>query len=321
MDPQTGDATEKLSRREIALIMCDELAALGLKPSLRLLRSKGLHGSDTDVQADVNYWYGKLLAQHTANSRADAIPTLLREQMLALWDAANSLAKEAFSEAETAIRSEAENKILKAQEAANLAEQQTAEHAKTIRSLEAQLKQSAELAQKTRDSLTSCEARLQNALQEVATNKHSVAALQLQLTTTTEQWRQQLESSQNSARALLEQAERSHANEQQRLLNEMQMSSERYRDLEKRSLSEVDNARQQLKKAEAENRATAKQLAQVTQRLEATIAKQATQQSELKAALATNRQLQKELTTERRRAEQKDRKQGKLDAANRKSKQ
>ena len=135
MDPQTGDATEKLSRREIALSMCDELAALGLKPSLRLLRSKGLHGSDTDVQADVNYWYGKLLAQHTANSRADAIPTLLREQMLALWDAANTLAKEAFSEAETAIRSEAEDKILKAQEAANLAEQKTAEHKKLLASI------------------------------------------------------------------------------------------------------------------------------------------------------------------------------------------
>ena len=89
-------------RREFTWQACDALAAAGRKPSIASVREWTLahhgrkQGSDTDTQADINAWYGLLLALKQEKQTVAGLPDDVAALARGLWIKANEAASDAL---------------------------------------------------------------------------------------------------------------------------------------------------------------------------------------------------------------------------------
>ncbi|MBC7513455.1 MAG: DNA-binding protein [Herminiimonas sp.] len=89
-------------RREFTWQACDALAAAGRKPSIASVREWTLahhgrkQGSDTDTQADINAWYGLLLALKQEKQTVAGLPDDIAALARGLWIRANEAANDAL---------------------------------------------------------------------------------------------------------------------------------------------------------------------------------------------------------------------------------
>jgi len=100
------------ARRELTWLACDALAALGRKPSIASVREWTTinhgrkQGSDTDTQADINAWYGVLLAmkkeQHAIAGMPESVAALAHQ----LWIKATQAAIESLAAQRSALDAE-----------------------------------------------------------------------------------------------------------------------------------------------------------------------------------------------------------------------
>ncbi len=101
------------NRTQLVWGTCDELAAEGTKPTMRLVRARGkMRGSDADIQADVNTWFTKTFEQITLARQADPIPDALKKAMTILWSVATAEAAATFN----GQREDMEKRLAAAQE-------------------------------------------------------------------------------------------------------------------------------------------------------------------------------------------------------------
>lgn len=88
--------TAKKTRREAVWEVCDQLSAQGIKPSLRSVKMHYPRGSDTDVQKDVNGWFENVFAQYARRRVIPALPDSVVQAMEAFWETASVEADRQF---------------------------------------------------------------------------------------------------------------------------------------------------------------------------------------------------------------------------------
>lgn len=236
-------------RREAVWAVCDQLSAQGLKPSLRSVKMHYPRGSDTDVQKDVNGWYEHVFMQHARRRVIPALPDAVVRAMESFWETASLEADSQFvkaREAHETIQEElraqldaARAEAVEAKAAASKAEQEGVD-------LRLELSHRATLLEKAGKDITGlrreldelrrhAQKREQDQHDEITRNKD---AHESNLKAQREDFELQVK--------LVREAGAQQAEEHQRALSR---SNEHYRDLERRSLVEVDTVRTQLKAA------------------------------------------------------------------------
>ena len=242
---QAGSKT----RREAVWEVCDQLSAQGMKPSLRSVKMHYPRGSDTDVQKDVNAWYEFVFTQYARRRVIPALPDTVVKAMEAFWETASVEADSQFvKERETheAIRAEMKDKLESAlselgqvKAAASKSEQDNVDlrlelsHRTTLLT---EAEKEIEGLRRDLDELRRhIQKREQDLLEEMARAK---AAHERALTYQREDFEAQVK--------LVREAATQQAADHQRA---MTRADEHYRDLERRSLVEVDAMRTQLKTA------------------------------------------------------------------------
>lgn len=236
-------------RREAVWAVCDQLSAQGLKPSLRSVKMHYPRGSDTDVQKDVNGWYEYVFMQHARRRVIPALPDAVVRAMESFWETASLEADGALvkaRESHETIRAELEAQldaaraeIAEAKVAASKAEQESVDlrlelsHRATL--LESLEKDVTGLRRELDELRRNAQKREQDQHDEIT---RAQGAHALNLKTQREDFELQVK--------VMREAGMQQAEEYQRALAR---SNEHYRDLERRSLVEVDAARTQLKTA------------------------------------------------------------------------
>lgn len=236
-------------RREAVWAVCDQLSAQGLKPSLRSVKMHYPRGSDTDVQKDVNGWYEYVFMQHARRRVIPALPDAVVRAMESFWETASLEADGALvkaRESHETIRAELEAQldaaraeIAEAKVAASKAEQESVDlrlelsHRATL--LESVEKDVTGLRRELDELRRNAQKREQDQHDEIT---RAQGAHALNLKTQREDFELQVK--------VMREAGMQQAEEYQRALAR---SNEHYRDLERRSLVEVDAARTQLKTA------------------------------------------------------------------------
>lgn len=236
-------------RREAVWAVCDQLSAQGLKPSLRSVKMHYPRGSDTDVQKDVNGWYEHVFMQHARRRVIPALPDAVVRAMESFWETASLEADGALvkaRESHETIRAELEAQldaaraqIAEAKVAASKAEQESVDlrlelsHRATL--LESVEKDVTGLRRELDELRRNAQKREQDQHDEIT---RAQGAHALNLKTQREDFELQVK--------VMREAGMQQAEEYQRALAR---SNEHYRDLERRSLVEVDAARTQLKTA------------------------------------------------------------------------
>ena len=236
-------------RREAVWAVCDQLSAQGLKPSLRSVKMHYPRGSDTDVQKDVNGWYEYVFMQHARRRVIPALPDAVVRAMESFWETASLEADGALvkaRESHETIRAELEAQldaaraeIAEAKVAASKAEQESVDlrlelsHRATL--LESLEKDVTGLRRELDELRRNAQKREQDQHDEIT---RAQGAHALNLKTQHEDFELQVK--------VMREAGMQQAEEYQRALAR---SNEHYRDLERRSLVEVDAARTQLKTA------------------------------------------------------------------------
>ncbi|MES2831801.1 MAG: DNA-binding protein [Pseudomonadota bacterium] len=101
-------------RKELTWLACDAIAAGGRKPSIASVREWTIvnhgrkQGSDTDTQADINAWYGVLLAMKQQTQVIAGLPESVAELARQLWIKASDAALEGLSVQRKAVDAELE---------------------------------------------------------------------------------------------------------------------------------------------------------------------------------------------------------------------
>lgn len=114
-------------RRELTWLACDALAVSGRKPSIASVREWTIvnhgrkQGSDTDTQADINAWYGVLLAMKQENHAVAGLPEEIAALARQLWLRATDAATDGLATQRIAVDAE----LTKAQLATTAADQAT----------------------------------------------------------------------------------------------------------------------------------------------------------------------------------------------------
>lgn len=237
------------NRREAVWDVCNQLSAQGMKPSLRSVKMHYPRGSDTDVQKDVNAWYEFVFTQFARRRVIPALPDAVVKAMEAFWETASVEADSQFvkeREAHESIRAEMKDKLESAlselgqiKAAASKSEQDNVDlrlelsHRSTLlteaeKEIEGQRRDIEELRRHVQN-------REQDLLNEMA---RANDAHERSLTYQREDFEAQVK--------LVREAASHQTAEHQRAMNR---ADEHYRDLERRSLVEVDAMRTQLKGA------------------------------------------------------------------------
>lgn len=111
-------------RRELTWLACDALAAAGRKPAIASVREWTLshhgrkQGSDTDTQADINAWYGVLLALKQEQLTVAGLPDDVAQLARSLWLKANEAARDNLHLERAAMDAELQNAQAREQAAA-----------------------------------------------------------------------------------------------------------------------------------------------------------------------------------------------------------
>ena len=292
------------TRRELVFEGCNTLAAKGLKPSLRLVRSLDVRGSDTDVQADVNAWFDQVLKGYSLSLKEDSIPALLRNTLTALWSQALSEATDTFSVKRT-------------------------EWQQQIHDLENALKDSANSLQLERDGRIHAEnlaEGLQKSLTQKTNENGSLAVLSSTLKQKVEDLEIQNRAQANSTQALIVKHEKAlddlaretraqidglekrhradtKLNQEQHeariheMKTQMELAESRYRALEERSLRELDTMRVHVSNVTSAHAKLGQELKEVQKLLKEEQLKSARHEIELRMKTDSLEQANKELAS------------------------
>lgn len=249
MSAGTEDTVKK-TRREAVWEVCDQLSAQGIKPSLRAVKMHYPRGSDTDVQKDVNGWFEHVFAQHARRRAIPSLPDSVVQAMEAFWavaceDAAAAWAAERaeYDRNMSVARGDldvAQGKVSQLVAAAELA-------ARELSALRAQVSD-------YKEGSVRLEKELEHARQELHALTHRAEIREQDLLAELKRSREahdraliaQRDDFETQVR-LVREAAAQQASDHQR---EMAKADAHYRDLESRSLLEIDATRQRLKGAE-----------------------------------------------------------------------
>ena len=91
-----------MPRGEAVALACDELTKQGIKPSVSKVQLMGVKGSPADVQRDVNLWFLALFTEYHAKQAMGSVPASAVELFDALWKRILALAEERYDEARKA---------------------------------------------------------------------------------------------------------------------------------------------------------------------------------------------------------------------------
>jgi len=241
--------TAKKTRREAVWEVCDQLSAQGIKPSLRSVKMHYPRGSDTDVQKDVNGWFEHVFAQYARRRVIPALPDSVVQAMEAFWETASV---------------EADRQFVKEREAL---EKMRAELKQSLESTQAEL--AVMTAARTKSDQDNVDLRLELAHRTTLLEdaEKQIAALRLdldELRRYSQRREQDLveeamrlkDAHERNLKAqredfelqvkLVREASATQAEEHQRA---MTRADEHYRDLERRSLVDVDAMRTHVKSA------------------------------------------------------------------------
>jgi chromosome segregation ATPase len=237
-------------RREAVWEVCDQLSAQGIKPSLRSVKIHYPRGSDTDVQKDVNGWYEHVFSQHARRRMIPSLPDAVVKAMEAFWETASLEADSQFvkeRQAHEDMRSALQGKLDGA--LAELAQAKAAAAKSDQDNVDLRLElshRSTLLADAERENteLRRDQEALRNQLQQRDTDhkaevSHMRDTHERNLKAQREDFELQVK--------LVREAAAQQSEEHQRA---MTRADEHYRDLERRSLVEVDALRTKAKSAD-----------------------------------------------------------------------
>jgi chromosome segregation ATPase len=238
------------SRREAVWEVCDQLSAQGIKPSLRSVKMHYPRGSDTDVQKDVNGWFEHVFAQHARRRVIPTLPESVVKAMEAFWETASL---------------EADNQFAKERKAH---EDMRSEMREKLDSVLAELAQSKAAATKSeqdnvdlRLELSHRSTLLSDAEEEIKVLRRDLDELRRHLQKRDMDHQEELSHLRDTHERNLK-AQREDFELQVKLVREaaakqaeehdraMKRADDHYRDLERRSLMEIDSMRTRAKSAE-----------------------------------------------------------------------
>lgn len=245
-----SEDTNKKGRRESVWEVCDQLASQGVKPSLRNVKMHYPRGSDTDVQKDVNAWYEHVFAQHGRRRVIPALPDAVVEAMEAFWETASTQADAQFAgerEAHAASQAQLQGELAalraalaQTQERCVTSEQDNEDLRLTLSNANTRLEDATRQIEGLKldldEARRGAQKREQDLLDEI---RYMKAAHERALQTQREDFELQVR--------LVREAAAQQSSDHQRAI---ERAEEHYRDLERRSLMEVDGARTKLKATE-----------------------------------------------------------------------
>lgn len=236
-------------RREAVWEVCDQLSAQGVKPSLRSVKMHYPRGSDTDVQKDVNAWYEHVFTLHSRRRVIPTLPDSVVKAMEVLWETASVEAESQFVKERNGLQSIRDelkmqldstlSDLSHAQSAAARFEQENADLRMELANRSTLLEESNKLLatlQLDMENLRSYSQKREQDLVEEARRQKEAHELHFKVQ------RDDFELQVN----LVREASVRQSEEYQRA---MSRAESHYRDLESRSLVEVDAVRTQLKSA------------------------------------------------------------------------
>ncbi len=152
-------------RKELTWLACDAIAAGGRKPSIASVREWTLvnhgrkQGSDTDTQADINAWYGVLLAMKQQTQVIAGLPESVAELARQLWIKASDAALDNLSSHRKTV--DAALEVAKADVAS--AEQATSVAAASFENVKHERDIAQESIRRLEEALTAAQANIQAA--------------------------------------------------------------------------------------------------------------------------------------------------------------
>lgn len=244
------DETPKKPRREAVWDVCDQLSAQGVKPSLRNVKMHYPRGSDTDVQKDVNAWYEHVFAQHARRRVVPSLPDAVVQAMEAFWETASTQANAQFSgerEAHASNTAQLQSELETARGELAQTKERLVQSDQDKEDLRLTLSNSNSRLDEASRQIDALRLDLEEARRQAHKNEQDLldeirqmkAAHERNLQTQREDFELQVR--------LVREAGAQQSTEHQRVL---ERAEEHYRDLERRSLMEVDAARTKLKAAE-----------------------------------------------------------------------
>lgn len=262
------------NRREQVWRVCDELAAQGVKPTMRLVKNRDIGGSTGDVQADVDDWYANVFAVHGRRVALPGIPPEVISHWQHAWDACYARAKEEFD----SERQELQGVIDQAKARIEALENQSQKDRDLTAQISNQLAEAHGELDQLRHQLR--EAERQADRQEALTNdlRKSLGELEQRHTAAAARHAQELQAERERALTLTrEQIAEKESECERRIASvvagherveaaltsqintmtvaqraEIERADQHYRELERKALREVDEARQALKSVEAD---------------------------------------------------------------------
>ena len=295
MDKDRSADETTSNRSKLVWGTCDELAAEGTKPTMRLVRARGkMRGSDADIQTDVNVWFSKAFEQLTLNRQVDPIPDALKQAMTILWGVASTEAAAEFDVDREAIQK-------------TLLEEQTA-HSETKRALNDALDR-IEQANKLLASRQSDIGRLQSQVESDSTEilglTSQLSSIKVQLNEEKKRHASEHEQTIKTCRARIEEIktecdrridELTTTNQQHitTLKSQLEASESARDEANKHAMREIDIARQSAKVAQSEvasKQETITKMAQRTKEVEEEAANLRIEVATLGSTLNSEREL------------------------------
>lgn len=244
------EAEQPKSRREAVWEVCDQLSAQGIKPSLRSVKMHYPRGSDTDVQKDVNGWFEHVFAQHARRRVIPSLPEAVVKAMEAFWETASLEADNQFAkehQAHEEMRAVLQEKLDGAMAELAQAKAAAAKSDQDNVDLRLELSHRSSLlddAERENTELRKDQEALRSRLQQRDT-EHKAELLRMR-ETHERNLKCQREDFELQVK-LVREAAAQQSEEHQRA---MARADEHYRDLERRSLTELDSLRMKAKSAD-----------------------------------------------------------------------
>lgn len=308
--PPSSTLQAELPRTEWVYQVCDELAAEGVKPTLRLVRARGrVRGSDGDVQGDINAWFDRLLHRHTAANLDDSIPGVLADAFRNFWQMALDEAGKQFdaerdksAEASRQLQSQLDESVAAAAESAatNLRlGSELAQATQTIATLSAALNKSegqlSDLA--SRFDLQTIEIQSQN---RAISQLHETHAARI--SDIIREHESRVREVHTSHDRVLQQRADDHAARMAEVREQMALAEGRYQALEQRSLREIDSAREAAKEKDRQLRAAMQTIADLESAAASAKLANGVLAAKFEETVAHSDQLKKDLLMERQMA-------------------